>query len=785
MLINILKKDLKRKKSMNFILFTFIALSALFLASSLSNLKAVSNAVDYFGEQSNVADYFIYASDEWAEELEDWLSGNQHVIDWQKDAGIFLNAENFTSSNYEVGVGVTYLDKLPKRYNLLLQENNNEPLTTLKNGEITMSYHDASRNGLTDGDEITIRVGDRERTFRLAYIVKDFIFGSVYMDTNRLAISDDDYAFLYPSENREMIILYSLKLTDAESFEKELQKADLILGFQIDKSTIEFTFTLELMTAAILIVVSVCLIVIALVVLRFTIIFTIQDYYKEIGIMKAIGLKNAHIKGLYMVKYFTLSAAGAVTGVLLSFPFGSMMLRDYQKAIAMESTKGNRIINILCGLAVILLVVLFCWISAGGIHKFTAIEAIRSGSAGERFKGKSVLNLNRSHGLPVILFMALSSILSGFKNYISLFIIFILGTLLIILPLNALNTLNGEDIITAFGMVKTDIYIDNPGDGKYFENDENYMMDDIRALEAFYLANDVGIILNPYVSISGRVYLDDIADSYWITASKSYVYDADAYQHYLDGTPPVLPNEIAMTELAMDKLGARIGDTVTFKIGDEEKHYIITASFHSMINMGYSLYLSKSAEVDLKNIFAIILQGNFINREDVAGQTEKLKELSPDFTVKNTKERVDLYIGPSIEMIGSIRAILIVVVLFINYLITILLMRTFITKERGEISLIKNIGFTNRAVKRWQILRISLTLIVSVVIGAIISNPINPVMSRYTFGAMGMPKAEITVVPFDVYFLYPLLLLTGTVIAAIIGAESVNRIGFRDINNVE
>ena len=53
--------------------------------------------------------------------------------------------------------------------------------------------------------------------------------------------------------------------------------------------------------------VSICLILIAFMVLRFTIVFTLQEDYREIGIMKAIGLKDAGIKSVYLIKYLAIA----------------------------------------------------------------------------------------------------------------------------------------------------------------------------------------------------------------------------------------------------------------------------------------------------------------------------------------------------------------------------------------------------------------------------------------------------------------------------------------------
>lgn len=45
---NILKRDIKRKKTMNVILLLFTILAAVFVASGLNNVVTVMNGTDYF-----------------------------------------------------------------------------------------------------------------------------------------------------------------------------------------------------------------------------------------------------------------------------------------------------------------------------------------------------------------------------------------------------------------------------------------------------------------------------------------------------------------------------------------------------------------------------------------------------------------------------------------------------------------------------------------------------------------------------------------------------------------
>ena len=59
MFLHILKKDLKRNKTMNVILFLFIVLASIFVASGLNNLVSVMNGTGYYLEQAGVGDYNV------------------------------------------------------------------------------------------------------------------------------------------------------------------------------------------------------------------------------------------------------------------------------------------------------------------------------------------------------------------------------------------------------------------------------------------------------------------------------------------------------------------------------------------------------------------------------------------------------------------------------------------------------------------------------------------------------------------------------------------------------
>ena len=57
MFFDILKRDLKRKKTMNIIILLFVILAVMFIASSANNLVAVTTSLDNYFDKAGVGDF--------------------------------------------------------------------------------------------------------------------------------------------------------------------------------------------------------------------------------------------------------------------------------------------------------------------------------------------------------------------------------------------------------------------------------------------------------------------------------------------------------------------------------------------------------------------------------------------------------------------------------------------------------------------------------------------------------------------------------------------------------
>ena len=371
---------------------------------------------------------------------------------------VFVEAADASDNKYE-RTNTLCVQAVPDGY-MKVFDQEDHPIA-LKPGEIAFSKLEAEENGLQLGDRVKIKIGEIEQEFTIAAIAKDAVFGSSMMGFKRLIISEEDFERFANQDNLTHTKIYCFNYEDKKEFNADWQKQNFNVISMIDKSLLSMCFIFDMLIAGILIIVSICLILIAFMVLRFTIVFTLQEDFREIGIMKAIGLKDSGIKSVYLIKYFGISILAASVGVILSFPFGKLLLTHSVENLVVSEVAQNIFLHILCAIVVVGVVLWFSNSSANSLKKYSAIDAIRNGSNGERYQAISRIRLWKRGWMKPGFYMALNDILSNSKRFLMLIITFCLGTLLILVPLSAVHTLTGEKIITLFGMASSDVYINN------------------------------------------------------------------------------------------------------------------------------------------------------------------------------------------------------------------------------------------------------------------------------------------------------------------------------------
>lgn len=788
--LQILKKDLKRKKTMNIILLMFIMLSAMFVSSSVNNILTVTTALDSFFEKAEMPDYFVASkNNEYVPDIDEELKKISEIESFSSEKIVYGSPENFTvngdelQNNKNTSVIMSFDDAAINYFDV-----DDSIIENVEEGTVVLSAKIAQASNIKNGDILKIEINGVSAEFEIAGSCKDAVLGSNMMGMGRFILNENDFSKFY--ENEEIKTMFGgalcyITTDNIPAVETALTDINSII-FNGDKAMIKMSYVMDMIIAGVLLVVSVCLILIAFVVLRFTIAFTLSEEYREIGVMKAIGIKNFKIRSIYLIKYSALSVVGAAAGFLLSIPFGNMLLAAVSKSMVLEN-KNSVFINLICAAIVTVVILIFSYGCTRKIKKFTPVDAIRSGTTGERFKKKGILRLSKSPLKPS-LFMAANDVISSPKRFGIIILALTISLSLILVLVNTVNTLESDNLITTFGMAKSDVCYVSETEQTSFLTSGGQEKAEEKLLEIEEELSENGMPSDCFMEVSFKMnlsYKDRKCKSLSLIGINT---TTDMYE-YFEGTAPQHVNEIAVTEMIAQKLDAQIGDVITVGIGEENNEYIITALYQSMNNMGEGVRFHQDVELDFAyagGFFAY--QIDFTDNPSdrvINDRIEKIKKLFDSDDVMTSGEYIGEMAGVT-STLDSVRMLSLCVVIIVIALVTVLIERSFIAKERSEIAILKAVGFTNGSVVKWHTGRFAIASVIAVIISLILTVPITSLTITPIFNMMGATYGvSYEINPLEVFVIYPLAVLAVTVISAFFTSLYTRKIKASEASSIE
>lgn len=786
MIQRILVKDMKRRKSVNLILFLFITMATIFLASSVNNILVVMSSVDYYMDYAKVPDIsFFTAGDTEQEQIINWLEGRTEINDFDYNFLFSLEQRDVTilKENQEVsfitdGISI-YLGTIQVEYCKVFDSDGNE--VTLEDNEVALSQYMLDKNHLQVGDTLIIQVGDIKKELKIKTGLKDAAFGNSFVGINRILINQSNLKQYVEHNSNDILYLYYANINKQLDFAKELN----LQGFKtvvqtIPKDTYTMVYAFDLIMAALLILIGICLILIALLVLRFTLVFTVEEDYREIGVMKAIGIRDFSIKKIYLIKYFVLVITGSFLGLVLSIPISSQMVSGINKNMIMKDSSANFGINVLCTFFIILVVLFFCYHCTARLNKISPIVAIRGGATGERFERDSVIMLHKCKQMPVVMYLALNDIFKNVKKYFVMLITFLVSFILITIPLNTLNTMHSKEMAKKFAIdPDSAVYVN----GLKHKNTEE-LKEQMRLLEEKLKQKgyDVQLTAIPFYFLpyreQGQTLGNKILTFQLLGPNQNYLV-------YQEGMAPVLENEIAFSQKALKENGWKIGDTIETYINGEKKSFLITGAYSDYMQLGISARINPV--VDLGKEFLFDYWNIMLDMKTDKTQKELKDELElqfPEYEWSTTQEFMDRNLGGIQQSLQNLLHPMTGMLCAVIMLITWLMERLFVVREKGEIAMMKSIGFCNKTIRLWQVLRMVWVAVLSMIIAIPLSLVSNRWMLKPIFAIMGA-DVEIQVIPWQVYGVYPGILLFGIILATYFAAGKVKKINIQELNCLE
>ena len=266
MFFEILKRDLKRKKTMNFIIFIFVIMSVTFVCSSVTNLSGTFNSLDKYFADAGVGDFIALERAQGAERSAEEIARELPYVNEIKSEEVLYNVEGIKVKSGEIikVAEIVMISSFDRRINKFYYSDKNLEITEIPKGGVYLRKSALETLNSNVGDTITVTIDGIEKEFKILGVLKDAFFGGSLMDTPRFLISEEDFSEFLKGENIDQYIgsIDYFYTDNTDDLRKELSECTNI-AFMDTKGTMKITYLMEMVVALMLMIVSICLIIIA------------------------------------------------------------------------------------------------------------------------------------------------------------------------------------------------------------------------------------------------------------------------------------------------------------------------------------------------------------------------------------------------------------------------------------------------------------------------------------------------------------------------------------------
>lgn len=620
--------------------------------------------------------------------------------------------------------------------------------------------------------ENLVKVGDRAvisgKEFTVAGFLRDSTMNSSLSASKRFLVSSNDYAHIKPQGHPEYLIEFRLKdLAELGAFETAYANA----GLEMNGPTVTYALFRMMnaisdgMMVGVILLVSFLVVAIAFLCIRFTLLAKIEEDYREIGVMKAIGLRISDIKKIYLAKYAAIAAAGSILGFALSFVFKGMLLENIR--LFMGESDHTALAYVLAMIGILLVFIAIVIYVNGVLKRFrriSAAEAIRFGSLQEKHTGARRITLSGSRLLNTNVFLGMKDVLSRKRLYATMLAVLVLSSFIMIVPQNLYNTISSKSFIGYMGIGSYDLRMQLSGN---VDNLSEKVTDITRAVQSDQAISQFAVLTTKTFRVKLR---DGTEENIKIELGDHSIFPIA----YTKGKAPAAENDIALSTLYADDMGYEVGDTLTLVMGDVEKKLIVCGIYSDITNGGKTakaVFSDQSAGTMWSIVSAKLYDPTLV--------AVKVKEYSEAFDYAKTSD-IDEYVkqtfGSTISAVKTASYVAIVVAIAITLLISLLFIRMLVAKDRYSIAVMNAFGYTSTDVKVQFISRSIFILIIGVLLGTILANTLGELLAGLVISSFGASTFEFTIDPISAYLLSPLLMAITVIIATLIGVAHVVRI---------
>lgn len=619
------------------------------------------------------------------------------------------------------------------------------------------------------------RVGDKAvilgKELTVTGFLRDSQMNSTLSSSKRFLVSAEDYADIQSLGSIEYLIEFRLKdLSGLGAFQTAYTSA----GLEANGPAVTYSLFRMLnaisdgMMIAMILLISALAVTVAFLCIRFTLLAKMEEDYREIGVMKAIGMRVSDIKKMYLSQYAAIAAAGCLAGLVLSFMFKGMLLENIR--LYMGESEHTSLTPVF-GMIGILLIFLLIMVYVNGVLRrfknISSAEAIRFGSSRDHTPGAGHFRLSGTRLLSANLYMGIKDVVSRVRLYATMLAVLVISAFILIVPQNLYNTISSPTFITYMGVGSSDLRIDLQQIDHMSEK-----ADEISQA----MKRDPAV--SKHTVLTTKTFQIKMADGS-LENLKVELGDHSVFPlTYSKGRAPAAEDEIALSVLNARELGKKAGDEIVLVNGREEKKLTIAGIYSDITNGGKTakaVFHAPSAEI-MWTVILAELNDEALLREKTLEYTKRYDYAK----VSDIEDYVTQTFGSTRSSIGKASNAAIAVALVLTVLITLLFMYMLVAKDRSAIAVLRAVGFTDADLKKQFVTRSASVLIVGMVLGTLLANTLGETFAGMAIASFGAASFQFEVNPISAYLVSPVMMAGAVLTATIIGTSGIKRITIFD-----
>lgn len=768
MLVKIVKKDLLKNKMITFSLFIFMVLSTFLIASGTNIISELTNSLNALFTKSNAPHYVqMHAGAIDEAEIADFASTNNLVKETQVIEMLQIDGANIHFATEHEGKESNVMDHYFTTQNELFDYllNLDSQLIEVSQGEIAIPLYFMQQNNMKIGDKVNITYEGFNLELTVADFVRDVQMNPSIIHSKRFVVNEKDLHMLKGNLGE---IEYSIEfiladLSHLSEFSNQYEQANLpSKGPAIDYHMFKILQGLtDGIVAAVIILVSILLCIIAILCVRYTMLSAMEEDYREIGVMKAIGIPSYDIKKMYLLKYIVLAGLSSVIGYIAFLFFNRLFTKNIMVYIGTAPKSFfHHFIPILAICFIFLLIVSFCMLTLRKLNRISAVSAIRSGTIGES-KTRKFLSMNKFFN--VDFFLALRDVFARSKSYSLLLVVFIICTFIIIVPINFLNTIASPNFIKYMGVEKSDIRID-------LHHSDHIVEDFHQMIQT--IENDPEVErFAPLVTSQFKVLNNEgIKENITVQTGDFSIFPLE----YINGHAPKNDGEIALSYLNRKELEKNVGDKLQLVVEGKEQEMVVSGVYQDVTNGGRTAKASVPFNYETARWYEVSLDVK--PHVNINEKMEEYTKLFSSAKVTDIDNYLDQTFGNTIEQLRVFSMLIAIIAIFVAILITSLFLKMLIAKDTSQLAIMKSIGFSTRNLKIQYVISMIFVLILGIFIGTIVSNTIGENIVSTILSFMGVSNIQFMIDPIKAYIFIPLVLIIAVGITTMLSITSIKKL---------